>query len=1049
MASSVAQLSGLRTLATTWIVLGHFAAEPRGLTARFLSRGHVAVSLYIVLSGFVTHLAYGTKTFSTWPERGRFYLRRFGRIWLTYYVSCVLGLVQRSLTHEVLPAREYVLPLLLLDSWRPTARLDAAYPNLNPAGWTLSTLMLPWLAYPFLNAAFRRVPARPKPIIALMLLFVIGAIAPALCLYLVRVGRGAPPGEVINRAESLYLYQFPPMRLCEFLLGMASSQLLRVEGLMEWRGWPWVGWASAAAIFVSSATVPYEYLGRVDHEAIFISACSPAWALVLLACNTPVDSSSLVRTLRHPVLSSIGAYSFAVYLFQWLWYYAWYGVEMVSDPSVSTPGVWAAYLPAYFACLWVSAALWTERVEAPFAAALKQLLMGPPAKSAAGQPVEPAQKRSCVLVHTSRVAAALLVGVGVLSWMHWATPVFGGPVSNSTSNASSDLVIDELPMGVDAQVAMLRFEPGVQPKATLLVSDNSSQCLNWRPRVSPAAATSAFAEASANAHPYYVPASTSDEHFRLQGRWVDEADETGATTDTANAVIRFRVVNASSIGVLLHSSCGTRQGMSAIRPDLGDRQVDCNAWEGLNHVTRGTTGSLVDVFIDGSFTTVLHVNQLCGVKPSRDVEKATFLPQHHVLHQISGLHRSLDHIFALVSRTDVKSGGLTLRGLVLPEGARLVAEPRPQAPARVVSIGGSWLMGHGVLSERQELTTAQYAGSTHSHYSWPSQLAQQLGYDYFALGFGGLTPSDVTSPLMEPHDSSTPSHQWYLDTLFNNKLNSSTMDFVAEEAVVPTRLIVLDVSTPEWAYAWNNMCPDFRARLCSGGHAQLATWNAECNPATDDHFGRSTLNASAAFGIHKFSSTPRSQAASLQPSDATIGCDNCDVSEELTAYAGYMADLLKHLHKLHPETKFILWMHNLGFAKYEESGSSYPQVGCLRSMFWQTIHGAACKHSDDLCAAILDSTSLDMRILQQMPSQGSGGNNHPNTMWNIHTAREYRAFLADLGVVPGRPSNFSHSPALEADPLARWRYLAAGTGRSGFEAAGCPVCEMYDCCAWH
>jgi hypothetical protein len=34
----------------------------------------------------------------------------------------------------------------------------------------------------------------------------------------------------------------------------------------------------------------------------------------------------------------------------------------------------------------------------------------------------------------SRVAAALLVGVGVLSWMHWATPVFVGSASNATSN---------------------------------------------------------------------------------------------------------------------------------------------------------------------------------------------------------------------------------------------------------------------------------------------------------------------------------------------------------------------------------------------------------------------------------------------------------------------------------------------------------------------------------------------------------------------------------------------------------------------------------------
>ena len=117
--SSVLQLSGLRTLATMWskhiaphshtashaftlahtcvapvrpvlilcpcgaVVLGHFVAEPRGLSSRFLSRGHVAVSLYIVLSGFVTHLAYSRKAFSTLGAAGNFYVRRFGRIWLT------------------------------------------------------------------------------------------------------------------------------------------------------------------------------------------------------------------------------------------------------------------------------------------------------------------------------------------------------------------------------------------------------------------------------------------------------------------------------------------------------------------------------------------------------------------------------------------------------------------------------------------------------------------------------------------------------------------------------------------------------------------------------------------------------------------------------------------------------------------------------------------------------------------------------------------------------------------------------------------------------
>ena len=38
-----------------------------------LSRGDVPVSMYIILSGFITHLAYGSKTFNTAGEACKFY----------------------------------------------------------------------------------------------------------------------------------------------------------------------------------------------------------------------------------------------------------------------------------------------------------------------------------------------------------------------------------------------------------------------------------------------------------------------------------------------------------------------------------------------------------------------------------------------------------------------------------------------------------------------------------------------------------------------------------------------------------------------------------------------------------------------------------------------------------------------------------------------------------------------------------------------------------------------------------------------------------------
>ena len=408
--------------------------------------------MYIVLSGFITHLAYGSKSFNTVGESCKFYLCRFGRIWLTFYFSLALGFVQLWLRNDVGPFKDYVLALLLLDSWFPVYRHELAEQHLPlpTAGWTLSTLTLPWVLYPALNAAFRRVPARIAPTVGLMLLFSVTAIAPALVMFLVRKGQGLgdTPGELISGDEYIYLYMFPPLRLSEFLLGMASSQLLvllRVDGKLAWPHWQWVGWASAAAIVVTSASVPTDpnwvptwrssgaikpasgavHGDRVDQEALFISIFCPAWALVIIAANAQAQDSSLVRTLRHPVISSIGGYSFAVYLFQFLWYYAWLGAEASNVPDIAN-GIYAAYLTGFLLTLWLSAGVWSELVEAPFAKALKELLADEVKQQKVSQADDPSAPPAAVLGRfrlllptALRVGLAFVVGVSILLLMYW------------------------------------------------------------------------------------------------------------------------------------------------------------------------------------------------------------------------------------------------------------------------------------------------------------------------------------------------------------------------------------------------------------------------------------------------------------------------------------------------------------------------------------------------------------------------------------------------------------------------------------------------------
>lgn len=640
--------------------------------------------------------------------------------------------------------------------------MNATYPNPNPAGWTLSTLTLAWVAYPALNAAFRRVPTRPGPLVGLISLLCVAAVAPALGLYLVRSFQGAAPGEAITLYESLYLYQFPPLRLCEFVLGMACSQLLRVDGLLGWPHWQWVGWASAAVIFLAACFVPSEYLGRVDQEAVFISICSPAWALVLVAVSAPAESSSLVRALRHPVISSIGAYSFAVYLFQWFWYYAWYETESINIAGVA-PGIVAAYLPSYLVTLWLSAALWTELVEAPFAAALKELLTSearaPPNASSSTASVTSEVKdapaavpavapgRSQLLLRTAlRVGVALAVGVGIQLLMLWG-PV---PADSLASNATN---------GTDA------FEGRPLQSVTTVSSITVARTSDWRnasdaarrplrqrtriqalqPRLEQAVATENTCEWSAAESPKamahsrgrFVGASKDSAFFSLQGRWVDE-EAGGVLADwSPGATVGFQVNGTDSIFVAAHRRCATR-GLS------GRGDVFCCDWVGfIENFKRGWTipsdkikcsapGLLVDVLINGAFAGTFDASPRCSL------EQFATTPEHHALHHISGLDPYATSIVHLVIRTDAKRGGLTLRGLVLPHGGELLPLPELPAPrGRLVIVGGSKSLGQGLLAEMDpDCTGEKYSAAEHPAYAWPSVLAHQLRLEYSGVGFG-------------------------------------------------------------------------------------------------------------------------------------------------------------------------------------------------------------------------------------------------------------------------------------------------------------------------
>ena len=85
-------LDGGRTVLALWIVLHHFPDTTSDQTMLQGDRAHVAVSYFVVLSGFVTHWVYGR------PERWdgrllRFYARRLDRVVLTSWLGMVVIII--------------------------------------------------------------------------------------------------------------------------------------------------------------------------------------------------------------------------------------------------------------------------------------------------------------------------------------------------------------------------------------------------------------------------------------------------------------------------------------------------------------------------------------------------------------------------------------------------------------------------------------------------------------------------------------------------------------------------------------------------------------------------------------------------------------------------------------------------------------------------------------------------------------------------------------------------------------------------------------------
>ncbi len=313
-------LTGLRFVAALGVLLFHFwsplLAQAPAAVQNIVGGGHVGVSLFFVLSGFILAYTYAGADGRLTTSRRRFWTARFARVYPLYLVALLLdgphfylkwvGTTLRDGPPSVAGLKVGAVSagtLGLMQSWTP----DIAY-LWNAPGWSVSVEAFFYALFPFISAAVfvqgRRSAYR------LILGLWIASLVPALVAVL------REPWIATREQQILWDHAFgafPLLRLPEFLIGVvAGQQFVRAWASPEAPAGGrhplslWLAGAVILGILASSSVIPQ----RLLHNGLL----APAFALLIYCLAR--DTGVIGRVLGSRLLVLLGEASFAVYILQ-------------------------------------------------------------------------------------------------------------------------------------------------------------------------------------------------------------------------------------------------------------------------------------------------------------------------------------------------------------------------------------------------------------------------------------------------------------------------------------------------------------------------------------------------------------------------------------------------------------------------------------------------------------------------------------------------------------------------------------------------------------
>lgn len=282
-------LTGLRWLAALAVFLFHVTdafSSPlfRSVRPAFAEAGVLGVTAFFVLSGFVL----------TWSRRagdepGRFYRRRFARIYPNHFVTWVAaGALVLLGSKADGNAIGVVASLLLVHAWSNDHAVILA---MNNVSWTLSVEAFFYAVFPFLLPRLLRVARATRLVLAL------AGVAAGLALL---------AEAVLSGYSAWFAVQSPLALLTQFAIGCLVA--LEVER-DRWRVPVWGAVALVAASYAWFSTDGWHWLSL---PALTLSLAA------LIASLAQRDRRGEPSFLRADALVRLGAWSYAFYLVHFL-----------------------------------------------------------------------------------------------------------------------------------------------------------------------------------------------------------------------------------------------------------------------------------------------------------------------------------------------------------------------------------------------------------------------------------------------------------------------------------------------------------------------------------------------------------------------------------------------------------------------------------------------------------------------------------------------------------------------------------------------------------